>query len=123
MGSWKRFYLVTSDSILVFYNPSTFLLDQRMKLANSRIREVRLRGRGVLFVKLHGEPSGFLMRFRDRTERRQWYSILQSQSMPVNKLLPRSNFPSMESVELPPAKRQMIPEKIFPIVGSTVNLN
>ena len=60
--SWKRFYLVTSDSILVLSNPSTFLLDQRMKLANSRIREVRLRGRGVLFVKLHGEPSGFLLR-------------------------------------------------------------
>ena len=60
--AWKRFYLVTSDSILVLSNPSTFLLDQRMKLANSRIREVRLRGRGVLFVKLHGEPSGFLLR-------------------------------------------------------------
>ena len=37
-----------------------------------------------------------------------------------NKLPPRSTFPSLES--LPPAKRQMIPEKSFPITGSTVSV-
>ena len=58
-------------------------------------------------------------RFRDRAERRQWYSILQAQSLPT-KLPPRSAFPSMES--LPPAKRQMIPDKSFPITGSTVSV-
>ena len=42
-------------------------------------------------------------RFRDRTERRQWYAILQAQSLP-SKLPPRSAYPSMEEINLPPPK-------------------
>ena len=42
-------------------------------------------------------------RFRDRVERRQWYAILQAQSLP-SKLPPRSAYPSMEEINLPPPK-------------------
>ena len=59
---WKKYYLVSSDGILVLSDPTTFLLDQRCKLLKSKIREVRLRGRGVLYIHLHGELSGFLLR-------------------------------------------------------------
>ena len=60
--SWKKYYFVTSDSILVASDPNTFLLDQRYKITRAKIREVRLRGRGVLFVQLAGEMTGFLLR-------------------------------------------------------------
>jgi hypothetical protein len=60
--SWKKYYAVASGSILVVSDPKTFMLDQRLKLLRSKIREVRLRGRGVLFINLHNEESGFLLR-------------------------------------------------------------
>ena len=60
--TWRKYYAVTSGSILAISDPMTFMLDQRMKLFRAKVKEVRLRGRGVLYVVLQSEVEGFLLR-------------------------------------------------------------
>ena len=60
--TWKKYYAVTSGSVMAISDPVTFMLDTRIKLFRAKIREVRLRGRGVLHVVLQAESEGFLLR-------------------------------------------------------------
>ena len=60
--TWQKYYAVTSGSILAISDPLTFMLEKRLKLFRAKIREVRLRGRGVLHVQLNSDEGGFLLR-------------------------------------------------------------
>ena len=59
---WRKYYAVTSGSIIAISDPTSFMLQEKIKLNKAMIKECRLRGRGVLFIQLQNEDTGFLLR-------------------------------------------------------------
>ena len=59
---WRKYYAVTSGSVIAVSDPTSFMLQEKIKLNKALIKECRLRGRGVLFIQLNNEDKGFLLR-------------------------------------------------------------
>ncbi|CBY41478.1 unnamed protein product [Oikopleura dioica] len=59
---WRKYYAVTSGSVIAVSDPTSFMLQEKIKLNKALIKECRLRGRGVLFIQLQNEDTGFLLR-------------------------------------------------------------
>ena len=59
---WRKYYAVTSGSVIAVSDPTSFMLQEKIKLNKALIKECRLRGRGVLFIQLSNEDKGFLLR-------------------------------------------------------------
>ena len=70
---------MATEGTLVVSNAKNFNLEQKINLKDSRIKEIRVEGKGAIKIFESKINESLLLRFRDREERRKWLSYLGNQ--------------------------------------------
>ena len=69
---WVRMHGFLTGEWLIFSHPVTFMPDSKMHLTQCRIKEHRINGKGAILIS--DRNSTWVIRFKDRMERRKWLS-------------------------------------------------
>ena len=71
---WVRLHGFLTGEWLIFPNPITFMPDSKINLTQCRIKEHRINGKGAILISVMNSNSAWVIRFKDRIERRKWLS-------------------------------------------------
>ena len=69
---WVRMHGFLTGEWLIFSHPVTFMPDSKIHLVQCRIKEHRINGKGAILIS--DRNSTWVIRFKDRMERRKWLS-------------------------------------------------
>ena len=69
---WVRMHGFLTGEWLIFSHPVTFMPDSKIHLTQCRIKEHRINGKGAILIS--DRNSTWVIRFKDRMERRKWLS-------------------------------------------------
>ena len=70
--NWVRMHGFLTGEWLIFSHPVTFMPDSKIHLVQCRIKEHRVNGKGAILIS--DRNSTWVIRFKDRMERRKWLS-------------------------------------------------
>ena len=70
--NWVRMHGFLTGEWLIFSHPVTFMPDSKIHLVQCRIKEHRVNGKGAILIS--DRNSTWVIRFKDRIERRKWLS-------------------------------------------------
>ena len=70
--NWVRMHSFLTGEWLIFSHPVTFMPDSKIHLVQCRIKEHRVNGKGAILIS--DRNSTWVIRFKDRMERRKWLS-------------------------------------------------
>ena len=73
---WVRMHGFLTGEWLIFSHPVTFMPDSKIHLTQCRIKEHRINGKGAILIS--DRNSTWVIRFKDRMERRKWLSRMNS---------------------------------------------
>ena len=69
---WVRMHGFLTGEWLIFSHPVTFMTDSKIHLTQCRIKEHRINGKGAILIS--DRNCTWVIRFKDRMERRKWLS-------------------------------------------------
>ena len=70
--NWVRMHGFLTGEWLIFSHPVTFMPDSKIHLVQCRIKEHRVNGKGAILIS--DRNCTWVIRFKDRMERRKWLS-------------------------------------------------